>query len=67
MLIKEVGGKADATREARMITIITRSTGRTRNYTTVVKKDIRNLITQILKEINTTMTRAHGVPVVERA
>ena len=48
-----------------MITLMTRITRSTRNDTSVVKKDIRSLITQILKKIKTMMKRAQGVPVSE--
>ena len=44
MLIKEMGGEEDATREVVMIKFMTRNTVRTRNATSVVKKDIQSLI-----------------------
>ena len=65
MSIKEMGGKADAKREAGIIKVMTRSTGRTRNATSVFKKYIRSLIAQRIKKINTMMKRAQGVPVAE--
>ena len=51
MSIKEMGVDADATREAGMIKIMTRSNGRTRNAASVVKKDIQRFIAQRLKKI----------------
>ena len=66
MSINEMGGEADSTSEERMIKLMKRSTARTRNATSVVKKDIRRLISKRLKKIKTIMTRAQGVPVVDR-
>ena len=50
-----------------MIKLMTRNTGRTKNAKIVVKKDIQRLIAQRLKIIKKMMTRAQGLPVVERA
>ena len=63
MSIKEKGGESDATREAGTIKLMKISTGRTGNATSVVKKDIRCLISQRLKKIKT----GKGVPEVELA
>ena len=62
-----MGGEADAKREAGMIKLMTRSNLRTRNDTSVAKKDIRSLISQRVKNMKTIITRAKGVAVVERA
>ena len=48
MSINEMGGEVDATREAGMIKLIKRSTARTRNATSVAKKDIQSIIAQRL-------------------
>ena len=53
--------------EAGMIKLMTGSTGRTSNATSVVKNYIRRLFAQRLKKLKTMMTRAQIVPVVERA
>ena len=58
MSIKKLGGEAYTKREALMIKLMIRSTGRTGNATSVVKKDIKPTIAQRLKKIQTTMTRA---------
>ena len=49
-----------------MIKIMTGSTGRTRNDTIVVKKDIQRHIAQILKKIKKMIIRGQRVLVVER-
>ena len=50
MSIKEMGGEADATREAGKIKLMTPSTGRARNATSVVKKYIQIFIAKIQKK-----------------
>ena len=62
---KEMGEGADETRETEMIEIMTRSNGRIRNATSVVKKYIQSIILQRLKKIKTTMKRGQGVPEVD--
>ena len=59
-------GKGGHNKRGGMIKIMIRSTVRTRNAKSVVKKNICHIIAQTLKKINTTMTRAQVVPVVEQ-
>ena len=59
--------EAQVTREVVMIRPTTRSAVSTSNDTSVVKIYIQNIIAQILKKMDTMMTRAQGEPLLEQA